>query len=65
MIRQYNDRVGCERMMLARFPKGAAQLVDIFRQQRQPTFRQIDGEEEAASRMKIATIVGHIHMPAQ
>jgi hypothetical protein len=32
---------------------------DSRRQQRQPPFRQIDGEEEAAPGDEVATIIGH------
>jgi hypothetical protein len=46
-------------MPLSYLPKCAAQFVDVFRQQSQPSIRQIDGEEEAASGNEVATIAGH------
>jgi len=47
---------GCCRLT---FSKRVAQFVDVFGQQVQPSFRQIDGEEEATSGNEVATVTGH------
>jgi len=46
-------------MALMRFAKRPAQHLDMIRQQRQPPLRQIDGEEEAATRNEVAAVCGH------
>jgi hypothetical protein len=46
-------------MVSTRLSKRGPQFVDVFGQQRQPPFRQIDGEEEAAPGYEFATIIGH------
>jgi hypothetical protein len=46
-------------MVSTRLSKRGPQFVDVPGQQRQPPFRQIDGEEEAAPGDEVATIIGH------
>jgi hypothetical protein len=58
MIGQHDNRIDRERMMPARLTKRSTQLVDMLRQQPQPSLRQIDGEEEAAPGNEVATLVG-------
>jgi hypothetical protein len=53
MIGQDNQGVDRERMMPSRFAKGRPQFVDVFRQQPQPAFSQIGGEEEAPPATKL------------
>ncbi len=59
MIGQHDHRIDRERMMPARLTKCDTQFVNTLRQQRKPSLRQIDGEEEAAPGHEVATIVGH------
>jgi hypothetical protein len=49
MIGQDHHRLDRERMVPPRLPKRGPQFVDVLRQQAQTPFRQIDGEEEAAT----------------
>jgi hypothetical protein len=59
VIGQNHHSVDCKRMLPSHLSKRFAQFVDVFRQQVQLPFRQIDGEEEAASGNEVAAIAGH------
>jgi hypothetical protein len=50
VIVQHDHRLDREGMVPTRLSKRGPQFVDVFGQQRQPPFRQIDGEEEAPRR---------------
>jgi hypothetical protein len=54
-----SHRLDREGMVSTRLSKRGPQFVDVPGQQRQPPFRRIDGEEEAAPGDEVATIVGH------
>src|SRR5258708_14055295 len=59
MIGQHDDRIDLERVSSSHAAKRSAECCDMIRQQPQPAFRQVDGEEEAAPGEEIATIPGH------
>ena len=46
-------------MVSTRLSKRGPQFGDVLGQQRQPPFRQIDGEEDGAPGDEVATIIGH------
>jgi hypothetical protein len=50
VIGQYHDGVDREWVTLVRLTKRCPQYIEMIRQQRQPSLRQIHGEEEASAR---------------
>ena len=63
-VGQNDHGVDRERMLPPHLSNRVAQFVDVFGQQVQPSFCQIDGEEEATSGNEVATVASHAVMLA-